>query len=218
MFALELKAVSKSFGALTVLQDFTCTVAPGAFTVLHGPSGCGKTTLLRLIAGLEVPDRGALYLQGRCASGNGAYLPPHRRGLAMAFQDFALWPHLTVEQHLDFVLRAAGKPRALRRETIASLLALMQFEDKRTIRHATLSGGQQQRLNLARALAIGAPLLLLDEPFAHLDAALQERILAELLRLKQQDGTTIVLAAHEHETLLAHADITLALPPTPPPR
>ena len=211
MPSVELRGVSKAFGRAAPLRDFSCHVPTGSFTLVSGPSGAGKTTLLRLIAGLELPDSGSILINNQVASGPRVYVPPHRRQLGMSFQDFALWPHKTVHGHLDFVLRAARCPRTRRAEVIAQLLALFELPDKVYSRPSTLSGGQQQRLNLARALASSPPLVLLDEPFAHLDQALRESILAELLRRNRVDGLTLIAAAHSHENLQEYATQVLEI-------
>jgi ABC-type Fe3+/spermidine/putrescine transport system ATPase subunit len=206
MRSVELKDLTKSFPGVAPLQNFCAHIPAGSFALLSGPSGAGKTTLLRLIAGLEVPDSGAVLLDGHPASDTRLFVPPHRRRLGMSFQDFALWPHMTVQGHLDFVLRATGAPRLERRKTIDGLLELFDLRPNAHEFPAVLSGGEQQRINLARALAPAPPLLLLDEPFAHLDATLRSRILQELLRRKQQEGVTIIAASHDQEGLESAAD------------
>ncbi len=208
MHAVELDCVSKRFGALRVLEEVTLRAQPGRVTGIAGPSGAGKTTLLRLIAGLERPDAGAIRLRGALVDSGEVYVPPVARNVAMVFQDFALWPHMRVAAHIDFVLRAIRVPRLERHARIDSLLALCQLEDKRRAYPKDLSGGQQQRVAIMRALAMRAPVLLLDEPFSNLDAELRTRIAAELSRMKREDGTAIVLAAHGlHDAELLPDDV-----------
>jgi iron(III) transport system ATP-binding protein len=199
MYAVELKNVSKRFGALRVIERVSLRVEPGRVVGIAGPSGSGKTTLLRLIAGLERPDAGAIRLHGTAVSSDGIFVPPVARNVAMVFQDFALWPHLHVEGHLDFVLRARHVPRRERHTRTAALLDLCQLEDKRHAYPKELSGGQQQRVAIARALAMHSPVVLLDEPFSNLDAELRSRIASELTRLKNDEHTTFLLAGHDLE-------------------
>lgn len=187
----------KRFGARVVLKGAHIAVPPGRVAVLHGPSGIGKSTLLRIIAGLESPEAGTVHLDGRTVCAPGVYVPPRERGIGMVFQDFALWPHLRVEQHLAFVLGAQGVPPGKQTARIEAMLSLCGLLEKRRALPLALSGGEQQRVAIARAF-VGAPrLLLLDEPFAHLDAALRETLFAEVLRRVREDGVTVITATHE---------------------
>ena len=212
MSAIELEKVTKSFNAETPIHDFTLRVARGAFVLLLGPSGCGKTTLLRLIAGLEVPDSGVIALDGRPVSGP-VYIAPVQRNIGMAFQDFALWPHKTVAGHLEFVLRARGVRRHERVRRIGEALDWAELTEYRRAYPATLSGGQQQRLSIARALVTRPAILLLDEPFANLDPRLRARVLEAVLAAQRQDESTVLLATHDPGERQAHADEIIRLPP-----
>lgn len=205
MSAIELSGVSKRFGDVRPIGDFSLSIEPGTLSVLVGPSGCGKTTLLRLIAGLEVPETGRITLGGRVVTGDGIYAPPNARDVGFAFQDFALWPHKNVAAHLEFVLRARGLRRGKRLEEIETLLEVVELADKRRAYPATLSGGQQQRLAIARALAGEPRILLLDEPFANLDTRLRERILTEIVR-RRAFGVTVLIATHDLDDIEASAD------------
>ena len=209
MLAVELNGVSKRFGALEVLRGMSMRAEAGSCTCLFGPSGCGKTTLLRIIAGLERPDKGGLILFGNTVSAPGVFVPPEARGVGMVFQDFALWPHMRVARHLDFVLRPLRLPRAERRARVASLLGLVRLEDKRRAYPRELSGGQQQRLGIARALATRPRILLLDEPFSNLDDTLRTRIRTEIVRLKREEKTTVLIATHDMEDATGLADTVL---------
>lgn len=203
MSAIEMREVSKSFGPLRVLDRFSLEVGEGKTSCLLGPSGCGKSTVLRIVAGLEAPDSGVVRLSGRTVSGAKAFAPPWKRGIGMAFQDFALWPHLTVSRHLDLVLKARRWRRKDRKTRIDELLALCRLEEKRDAYPADLSGGQQQRLGFARAIAWRPPILLLDEPFSNLDQELRDHLAAALRRLQADTSTTILLATHDIDEALS---------------
>jgi len=211
MPAIEFRGVSKRFPNVSVMTDLSFSVGRGELLWLSGPSGSGKTTLLRLIAGLELPEQGTILLNEAVATGPGVYLPPSERHLGMVFQDLALWPHMTVERHLDFVLKAQKADRSVRRTCIADLLELGGLRDRSRDRPAELSGGQQQRLAVLRALAAGPRVLLLDEPTAHQDALHKGRIFDEILRRKQANNVTVVVAAHDGDRIISAADQVLFL-------
>ncbi len=195
---LRLHAVTKRFDGRAVVERVSLAVAAGEIIALLGPSGSGKTTLLRLIAGLETPDEGEIWIGGdRVAAAGRNLAPPHRRAVGFVFQDLALWPHLTVEGNLDFVLAATGTPRRERKERIAETLRMARAETFARRYPARLSGGEQQRVALARAL-VGSPrLLLLDEPMAHLDLQLKIGLLEELRSLQQRLNLSTVYITHD---------------------
>jgi ABC-type Fe3+/spermidine/putrescine transport system ATPase subunit len=195
---LRLEAVTKRFGERAVVEKVSLSVAGGEIVALLGPSGCGKTTTLRMIAGLETPDEGEIRIGGeRVAAAKQSLVPPHRRGVGFVFQDLALWPHLTVEGSLDFVLASARTTKRERKERIAETLRMARAESFARHHPAQLSGGEQQRVALARAL-VGSPrLLLLDEPMAHLDAHLKAELLEELKSLQQKLGLTTIYITHD---------------------
>ncbi len=197
--AIEVKSLSKRYAATVALDNVTFSAGADAITVIRGPSACGKTTLLRCIAGLETPDAGTIRMGGCCVSGNGVWVPPVRRGIGMVFQDHALWPHLSVRNHLNFVMRAARLPKYERAARIARLLELVELGDYAHALPHSLSGGQQQRVGIARALALNPAFLLLDEPFANLDERLRGRILAELKRRWKNERVTVLVATHDVE-------------------
>jgi len=197
MPAVELINVTKNFGEQRVIQNLSAAVEPGHALCLFGPSGCGKTTLLRLIAGLEKLDVGAIRIADVTVNDEKIHIPPMARNVGMVFQHFALWPHLRVERHLDLVLRARHITRQQRRADIDVLLALVGLEKKRRAYPNELSGGEQQRLDNARALATRPRVLLLDEPFAHLDAALRVHIAEDIERRMREDNLTVVVATHD---------------------
>jgi iron(III) transport system ATP-binding protein len=207
--ALELRHLSKRFSVHrsgsdlpSVVDDLNLQVAPGELLTLLGPSGCGKTTTLRLIAGLEEPDGGEVWIDGRNMTG--PFRPPERRGVGLVFQDYALFPHLNVLDNVLFGLRrlprAERLPRA--RETL-SLVGLTVFESR--MPHQ-LSGGQQQRVALARALAPRPRLLLLDEPFSNLDAQLRHATRQEVRTILRRSGVAAILVTHDQEEALAFSD------------
>jgi ABC-type Fe3+/spermidine/putrescine transport system ATPase subunit len=205
--AVALRNVTKRFASHRALDDVTLTVAARESVVILGPSGCGKTTLLRLIAGLDVPDEGGIWLRNVQAAGpRRNLLAPYRREIGFVFQDLALWPHLTVAGNLQFVLDAMKIPRAERSRRIDDALKLVQI-DRFAARHPhELSGGEQQRVALARAL-VGSPrLLLLDEPLSSLDAELRAAMRSELARLQRTLALTTVYVTHDREDAAVLAD------------
>jgi ABC-type Fe3+/spermidine/putrescine transport system ATPase subunit len=187
-------------------------VAAGEVVVILGPSGCGKTTLLRLVAGLEVPDQGEVWLDGRCVATCGRSLvPPYRRGIGFVFQDLALWPHLSVEGNLQFVLESARIPRGERSTRAHDVLRLVRIEQLAKRLPHELSGGEQQRVALARAL-VGQPrVLLLDEPLSNLDPDLRVALRVELAHLQRTLGITVVYVTHDREDADALANRTVQM-------
>jgi ABC-type Fe3+/spermidine/putrescine transport system ATPase subunit len=205
--ATEVRAVTKRFGGRVAVDRFSLEVRPAEAIAVLGPSGCGKTTLLRLIAGLEEPDDGEIWIAGqRAADGARTLVPPHKRGIGFVFQDLALWPHMTVWQHLDFVLSPTGVARSDRGPRIAETIGLVKIVSLADRHPHQLSGGEQQRVALARAL-VGRPrLLLLDEPFSSVDADLRSALRTEVARVQRTLGVAAIVVTHDREDAEALAD------------
>ncbi|MFW3169594.1 ABC transporter ATP-binding protein [Geodermatophilus sp. CPCC 206100] len=204
MSSLTVTAVTKSYGATPVLTGVDLHVPEAGFTALLGPSGCGKTTLLRLIAGFDDPDSGAIEVGGRLVAGPGRSVPARRRSIGFVPQEGGLFPHLTVAGNVAF-----GLPRRLRRDTtrVGGLLALVGLDPALAQRSPhQLSGGQQQRVALARALAPEPSLVLLDEPFSSLDASLREETRQAVAEALAATGATAVLVTHDQAEALSMAD------------
>lgn len=206
---IELRGISKSFGAACAVNDLSLGVEEGRIVVFLGASGCGKTTTLRLIAGLETPDRGEIFLAGQAVAGHGAWLPPEARKIGMVFQDYALFPHLTSAQNVAFPLNKM--PHALREARVRDMLALVGLAHCADRFPHQLSGGEQQRVALARALAPAPSVVLLDEPFSNLDAALRRQMRAEVKRILQQAGATAIFVTHDQEEALSLADVVVMM-------
>ncbi len=204
---LAVTNVSKRFGAHQAVDDVSLDVVGGEAVVILGPSGCGKTTLLRLIAGLDVPDSGHIQLAGtQVAAAGRTLVPPHERGIGFVFQDLALWPHLTVQKNLDFVLESAKTPRADRTARTQEVMTLVRIEPLSSRYPHELSGGEQQRVALARAL-VGQPrVVLFDEPLSSLDAELRAVLRSELARLQRALRVTTVYVTHDQQDVAVLAD------------
>ena len=204
--AVEVRNVVKVFdqgpAALRALDDVSVQIQQGEFFTLLGPSGCGKTTLLRLIAGFEMPSEGAILLEGADIT----YLPPNKRPVNTVFQSYALFPHLTVAQNIGFGLEMQGRPKAEVAATVERMLALVKLEPLASRKTSQLSGGQQQRVALARALAPQPRVLLLDEPLSALDLKLRKEMQIELKRLQTETGITFIFVTHDQEEALTMSD------------
>ena len=201
---LRLVGVTKRFGRRTVVDNLSLDVAEGETVALLGASGCGKTTTLRLVAGLEEPDSGEIWIAGERVAANGRNLvPPGARSVGFVFQDLALWPHLTVTGNLEFVLSSAGVPKRERAERVDETLRLMRIDRFAGAYPSELSGGEQQRVAIARAIIANPCLLLLDEPMSSLDAELKTDLMAELKNLQRAVDATTVYITHDRVEALA---------------
>ena len=199
MALLEIRNVTRRFGDFVAVRDVSFTVAAGEFFTLLGPSGCGKTTILRMIAGFDLPDEGAIVLDGVDLKDT----PPERRPIHTVFQSYALFPHMTVAQNIAFPLRMAGKPDAEVAEKVKGAIEQVKLNGKEASFPHELSGGQKQRVALARGLVNRPRLLLLDEPLGALDAKLREQMQIELIRLQREVGVTFVFVTHAQSEALA---------------
>lgn len=204
--SITLRDLAKSFAGKTAVNGITLDIEAGAFFAIVGASGCGKSTLLRLIAGLENPDGGEIRLNGRTVSGEGLNLPPEARGVGFVFQSYALWPHLDVRGNVSFPAEAAGRGRAEAAALADRHLATVALGEFATRKPAELSGGQRQRVALARCLAQGARIILMDEPLANLDPHLRAAMEEELVRFHRTSGATTVFITHDQREAMAVAD------------
>ncbi len=204
--AIDIRGVSKTYGAgegaVTAVRSASLSIRQNEFFTLLGPSGCGKTTLLRLIAGFEFPTTGEILLDG---AEIGA-MPPYKRPINTVFQNYALFPHMTVSENLGFGLKMLGRPKAEIEARVAEMLKLVRMEKFGGRKTSQLSGGQQQRVALARALAPKPKVLLLDEPLSALDYKLRKEMQVELKRLQAETGITFVFVTHDQEEALTMSD------------
>ncbi|AMM23118.1 ABC transporter ATP-binding protein [Variovorax sp. PAMC 28711] len=207
MSSIELNGIAKSWGTSTALHAIDLRIAAGSFCVLLGPSGCGKSTTLRIVAGLEAATAGRVLIDGRDVTN----LPPAQRGIAMVFQNYALFPHLSVADNITFGLSVRKTPAAeaaTRLKDTAALLGLSALLDRRP---GQLSGGQQQRVALGRALVAQARVCLMDEPLSNLDAQLRQEMRRELRELQQKLGLTVVYVTHDQTEAMSMADQVVLL-------
>jgi len=199
---IKFDGVAKSFGGFTAVDSISFSAAAGETVALLGPSGCGKTTTLRLIAGFEEPDKGAIEISGESMVGK----RPYERNVGLLFQHYALFPHMTVRENVAYGLKHRGWPKAEIADRVAAMLRLVQLESLAGRRPREMSGGQQQRVALARVLATEPKLVLLDEPLSALDAKLREELRVELKQILAAVGSTTIVVTHDQDEAMSLAD------------
>ena len=202
MVRVPLKHVTKRFGRVIAVNDLTLVVESGEFVVLLGPSGCGKTTTLRLIAGLEQPDAGEIWIGDKLVND----VDPSKRDVAMVFQSYALYPHMSVSGNIEFPLKMLRVPKEERRKKVSEVASLLGIKDLLNRKPSQLSGGQQQRVALARALVRNPKVFLMDEPLSNLDAKLRVRMRFELKKLQRRLGITTIYVTHDQVEAMTMAD------------
>ena len=204
MSLIEIEKVSKKFGAVTAVDRLDLTVQAGEFLTLLGPSGCGKTTVLRMIAGLEIPDEGVIRIKDKTvfSSREGIYVAPGKRDLGLVFQSYALWPHMTVFENVAFGLQVQGAERKELEDRVHTSLDYMRLRGMEKRYPQQLSGGQQQRVALARMLVTRPSIFLMDEPLSNLDAKLRMEMRAEIKRLHWEAKATTLYVTHDQNEAL----------------
>ncbi len=201
------KGLTKRYGGVAAIEDLSLDVESGELLALLGPSGCGKTTTLRLVAGFLTPEAGEIWVADRCLSSPAAVVPPERRRMAMIFQSYALWPHMTVAQNVAYGLRFKRElSRAERERRAREMLRVVQLVGYEARYPGELSGGQQQRVAVARALVVEPEILLLDEPLSNLDANLREEMRFEIRRLHEAFGITTLYVTHDQAAAMVISD------------
>lgn len=207
MSGLALNTITKQFGNFTAVNGVNLTVPHGTFVCLLGPSGCGKTTLMRMIAGLDLPTSGSIMLDGQDITA----VPTHKRDLGMVFQSLALFPHLTVGENIAYPLRIRGASKEDQKKRVDELLSMIHLTGYADRPVSKLSGGQRQRVAIARALTISPKLFLLDEPLSALDAKLREAMQVELRQLQQRLGITTIVVTHDQREAMTMADTVVVM-------
>jgi multiple sugar transport system ATP-binding protein len=207
MGEIQLGNISKKFGEVSVIPDLSLTIHDGEFVVFVGPSGCGKSTLLRLVAGLEDVTSGTIRIDGESVEG----MPPVKRGIAMVFQSYALYPHMTVYQNIAFGLEIARYPKDEIRQKVEEAARILDLSDYLTRKPAQLSGGQRQRVAIGRAIVRQPKVFLFDEPLSNLDAALRVQMRLEISKLHQSLKTTMIFVTHDQTEAMTMADRIVVL-------
>ncbi len=205
---IKVEGVAKGYGKHQVLQNLNLDIKKGECFTLLGPSGCGKTVLIRLIAGHEVPDAGKISIDNTTVadSASGEYIPPERRGLGIVFQDYAVWPHMTVYENIAYPLKMEKRPKEEIDKLVMDMVEVVGMKGLEKRLPSELSGGQQQRVALARALVADPSVMLLDEPLSNLDANLREEMRFEIKALQRKFGITVMYVTHDQEVALAISD------------
>ncbi|MGL5117187.1 MAG: ABC transporter ATP-binding protein, partial [Beijerinckiaceae bacterium] len=206
MAGLKLEGVTRRFGAHRAVDGVSLDVKDGEFIAILGPSGCGKTTLLRLVAGFDPVDEGEIRIGDSLVSGGGRHLPPEERRVGIVFQSYALWPHMSVRENVEYALKVQRISRVVREKRVATALATVGLTELAGRKPALLSGGQRQRVALARCLAMEPALVLLDEPLANLDVHLRASMEEEFADFHKRTGTTMFYITHDQAEAMALAD------------
>ena len=206
MSTITIKNLTKSYGSVQVLKEFNEVFRDGEFVTLLGPSGCGKTTMLRMIAGFEVPTTGEIWIDDRMVSGGKTFIPPERRDIGMVFQSYAVWPHMNVFDNVAYPLTIKHVAKADIRSRVAKILEIVHLSQYAERFPNQLSGGQQQRIALARALLAEPKVLLLDEPLSNLDAKLRESMRFEIKDITKSLGISVVYVTHDQTEAMAMSD------------
>ncbi len=206
MAFINIEGIGKTFGSFAALSDIRLSITAREFVTFLGPSGCGKTTMLRTLAGFITPDSGTIAVDGRLLSQPGAAVPPEQRQMGMVFQNYAIWPHMSVFENVAFGLRIARVADAELGVRVARVLEAVGLEGLEKRHPGQLSGGQQQRVALARSLVVEPKILLLDEPLSNLDAKLRERMRVELKALQRRTGITFIYVTHDQAEAMALSD------------
>lgn len=205
---VKLENINFSYGDKMVLEQFNLSLPQNKIVALLGSTGSGKTTILRLIAGLEMPERGKIFIKNKIVSDNGKnILPPHKRKVGFVFQDLALWPHFNVFKNITFGLNKNDKKSTF----IKEIFEFFSLSDLKNKYPHQLSGGQQQMVAIARAMALNPEILLMDEPLANLDVKLKHKILEYIKRLRSRFGTTVIYVTHDHHEAFSIADYVVVL-------
>ena len=207
MAEVILKEVKKDFGKSTVINAVSIKIEEGDFCVIVGPSGCGKSTLLRIIAGLETPTNGSIIINSKAVT----TVDPANRGIGMVFQNYALYPHMTVEENMSFGLRMNNAPRTKIKKKVEEAASILQLTELMKRKPASLSGGQRQRVAIGRAIVKGSKVFLFDEPLSNLDAELRVEMRIELTRLHKELGATIIYVTHDQTEAMTMADKIVVL-------
>ncbi|MBR2000669.1 MAG: ABC transporter ATP-binding protein, partial [Firmicutes bacterium] len=207
MATLELKNITKRFGDFTAVKDFNLTVEDGEMIALLGGSGCGKTTTLRMIAGFTEPTEGSIFVAGK----EMGKIPPYKRNVGIFFQNYALFPHMTVFENVAFGLKLQKLPKAEIEQRVSEILSLVKLYGLEKRYPRELSGGQQQRVALARALVTRPSILLLDEPLSNLDAKLRVEMQVEIKRIQKELAITTIIVTHDHEEAVSLADRVIVM-------
>ncbi|MCR5731561.1 MAG: ABC transporter ATP-binding protein [Sphaerochaetaceae bacterium] len=208
MNKIELKNIKLSYGSNVIINDFSIDISEGEIIGIVGPSGCGKTTLMRALCGLKNPDQGEIYVNGipYFSKAQHVNIPPENRNIGIVFQDYAVWPHLTVEENVAYPLKKRKKPTAEIKESVHHALTQVSMLGYEKYMPSQLSGGQQQRVAIARALTSSKDIIIMDEPITNLDAKLREGMLVEIRLMQQRLGSTIIYVTHDQEAALQLCD------------